>query len=289
MVVCYEPGYVPMVEDPRNPGKFKPDVTWLITGDGKPVDNRFSEKQMRLLAESLHTSWKDDDGRSRLFTVMSNVGLFFSPTEPPLVPDVLLTVGISYIGNIHLKQYGSYFVWEYGKVPDVVVEIVSNKEGGEDTRKLDIYARIGVRRYVIFDPEQFLSGESIRFFELEDGEYQQVHEQFFPEVGLGLTFWDGAYEEWSNGWLRWCFEDSSLLPTGKERAEEQELRAIKEKRRADQEQLKAEEANRSADFEKRNAGEAKRLAEEEKLRADRLEAKLRKLGIDPSSNGSAAH
>ena len=35
------------------------------------------------------------------------------------------------------------FVWEFDKPPEVVIEIVANHEGGEDTRKLDIYAKIG--------------------------------------------------------------------------------------------------------------------------------------------------
>ena len=55
-----------------------------------------------------------------------------------------------------VKSHRSYFVWEYGKVPDVVIEVVSNREGGEDSDKLAAYAQIKIGYYVIFDPERML-------------------------------------------------------------------------------------------------------------------------------------
>ena len=41
-------------------------------------------------------------------------------------------------------MHRSYFVQEHGKPPDVVVEIVSNRRGCEDSNKLEGYARIRV-------------------------------------------------------------------------------------------------------------------------------------------------
>ncbi len=34
------------------------------------------------------------------------------------------------------KKHRSYFMWEFGKPPEVVIEIVSNREGEELERKL---------------------------------------------------------------------------------------------------------------------------------------------------------
>ena len=85
---------------------------------------------------------------------MSNVGLFFDVHRPPLVPDVLLSANVVRPADFRAKRHRSYFTWEYGKPPDVVIEVVSNREGGEDTEKLDVYAEVGVRDYAIFDPDQ---------------------------------------------------------------------------------------------------------------------------------------
>ena len=120
------------------------------------MDNIFSEKQQRLLTETLYASWTGP-GPNRPFVAMSNVGLFFHVRKPPLVPDALLSLDVELPSEIHLKQNRSYFVWEYGKPPDVVIEVVSNREGGEGTTKLTRYASIGVRYYVIYDPDGMLT------------------------------------------------------------------------------------------------------------------------------------
>ncbi len=56
-------------------------------------------------------------------------------------------------------------LWEYGKVPEVVVEIVSNKEGGELDHKLKTYARKGIHYYIVFDPLRLLSEDVLRVYE----------------------------------------------------------------------------------------------------------------------------
>jgi Uma2 family endonuclease len=43
----------------------------------------------------------------------------------------------------------SYFLWEFGKPLEVVIEVVSNTEDGEKHQK---YARMRVIYYVIYDP-----------------------------------------------------------------------------------------------------------------------------------------
>ena len=105
----------------------RPCLDSIITEDETPVDNVFSEKQQRLLTEPLYSSW--DAGRK--FMAMANVGLFYAVRQPPLVPDVLLSLDVEITGDWLAKEHRSYFVWEFGKAPEAVVEIVSNSEGGE--------------------------------------------------------------------------------------------------------------------------------------------------------------
>ncbi len=208
-----------------------PSIDHIVTEDGAPVDNVFSEKQMRLLTESLYASWKID----RPFVAFANVGLFYGVNIPPIVPDVLLSVGVRLPENLFPKLNRSYFVWAYGKVPEVVIEIVSNRQGGEDTEKLDIYANIRVLNYFIFDPEQQLSDDIFRGFRLNGGGYTPMSNPSaqLARVGLGLKLWHGRYEDTDAQWLRWVDADGSLIATGAERAEAEFQRAEAESQRAE--------------------------------------------------------
>ena len=196
----------------------------LVTEDDTPVDNFFSEKQQRLLTEPLYSSWTAWSGQ-RSFVVASNVGLFFAVRSPPLVPDVLLSMDVELPVDLQPKSHRSYFVWEYGKPPDVVIEVVSNREGGEDSQKLAAYARLRIPYYAIFDPEQLLSAEVLRGYRLDGTEFHKMDEPlWFPGVGLGLRIWQGRYEEHDNTWLRWVDARGGPVPTGQERAEAERQR-----------------------------------------------------------------
>lgn len=233
------------------PPEALPNVDELVTEDDAPVDNIFSEKQQRLLTEALYSSWKEQP-----FVAFSNVGLFFAVHEPPLVPDVLLSLEVKVPKEIGVKSNRSYMIWEYGKPPEVVVEIVSNKKGHEADSKLQAYARIGVKYSVLFDPEEVLSSQILRLYELHGTAYVELARPWLPGVGLGLCLWEGHYEDLSAVWLRWCTQDEQLIPTGAERADQQRQRAE----------------------------QAERQAEQERQRAERLAERLRALGIDESDS-----
>ena len=228
------------------PPELRPDVSQLVTEDDTPVDNIFAEKQQRLLTEPLYSSGGDPSAR-RPFVAMANVGLFNSIHDPPYVPDMLLSMDVIVPADVWEKSHRSYFVWEYGKRPEVVVEVVSNREGGEESEKLLGYAQIGIPYYVIFDPEQWLSNEVLRAFELRGIVYQRLTEPiWFHDVGLGLRLWRGAFEGLELNWLRWVDADDQPIPTGGERADRERFRA-----------------------------------EQERDRAERLAAQLRRLGAEP--------
>src|SRR5205085_5926304 len=113
----------------------------------------------------------------------------------------------------------SYFVWLRGKLPDVAIEIVSNREGRKDSRKLLEYERIGVPYYVIFDPDDFLHGGVLRVFQRQGITYQPfARPWYFTDLGLGLDLWQGRYEDVDGTWLRWCDAQGHWIPTGVERA-----------------------------------------------------------------------
>jgi Uma2 family endonuclease len=253
----------------------EPDVAGLVTEDDTPFDSIFSEKQIRLLTGPLYSSWSgpppSEDQESRRFAVLANVGLFSSPDEPPVVPDVMLSLDVSIPEDLQQKRNRSYFVWRFGKPPEVVVEIVSNREGEELGEKLRRYRRMRVSYYVVYDPLHELGEPSLRTFELRGDLYTPIDRPWFESVGLGLIEWDGVFESTGGRWLRWCTRDGRVVPTGAERAQTAEARAETAETRAETAETRAETAETRA--------------ETAETRAQRLAARLRELGVDPNGDG----
>jgi len=243
------------------PPEDRPRVEHLVTEDDTPVDNIASAKQQRLLTEPLYSSWSGP-GAGRNFLVCSNVGLFYSVRKPPLVPDVFLSLDVEPPPEWWAKQHRSYFYWEYGKPPEVVIEVVSNREGEEAGRKLESYAQIGILYYVIWDPAHEISDQELRVYVLRDKSYVSLPDTWLPLVGLGLVIWTGTFENSREVWLRWSDASGNVIPTGAERAERERQRAEHEHARAEHEHERAEQ---------------------QLSRIQKLEARLRELGGDPEN------
>jgi Uma2 family endonuclease len=268
--------YVPQ-EEP-----LAPDLSHLITEDDEPVDNRYSERQYSLLRSPLFESW--DEGKP--FEALTDVGLFYRPSnDAVIVPDFLLSLGVEPGPVSEKKEDRSYFVWLYGKPPNLVVEIVSNRVGGELSRKMEIYESIGVSYYAVHDPFRHLGQRELRLFELTGGRFVELADPTkMPEIGLGFTFWEGSYLDVEARWLRFVDRKGRLIPTGLERAtleagrsEKEKERAEQEKARAEQEKARAEQEKARAEQEKARAEQASRDAEQERKRADEAEARALEL------------
>ncbi len=254
------------------------DISHLAIEDDTPVDNFQSEVQQRFLVEPLYSS----RALTLPFLAAANVGLFYKLNGDPIVPDVFLSLGVQRAADFSQRRNRSYFVWEFGKVPEVCIEIVSNQEGdeltlsrksqqkGKTASKKTIYAEIGIRYYVVFDPLQQIQGEDamngallrvwsispIGYIELTppEGIITAGQHIWLEGVGLGLTLWEGQFEEdVTRLWLRWCDRDGQVIPTGAEGKELERQRAEAEAQRA----------------------------EAERQRADRLAERLRAMGINP--------
>lgn len=205
-----------------------PDISHLVIEDDTPVDNFQSEKQQRLLTEPLYSSWSSGIP----FIAAANVGLFYALKKDPIVPDVFLSLNVQMPQDWSQKQNRSYFYWEFGKAPEVAIEVVSNRKGKELGDKKDDYARIGVTYYAVFDPlqqlEEEMQGSLLRVYVLTAGKYVALTDPWLETVGLGLALWDGVFETQPGIWLRWCDQKGKVIPTGAERAERlaERLRAM---------------------------------------------------------------
>jgi len=262
---------------------YTPDYSHIVTEDDTPVDNIFSEKQRRLLTETLNSSWQP----GRPFLAASDVGVFYDLNLPPVVPDMFLSLDVRLADDIKKKKNRPYFLSVFGKPPEIAVEVVSNTEGGETGKKFGIYASAGIMYYIVFDPQRLVQKGYLRVYMLSGGKYIPVVGCRMPDVGLSLKLWKGIYEGRYERWLRWCDPDGKLIPTGAELAESERRKSESERRRAKAAEKKADNALNIAEAERLRAESAERAAESERLRAEKLAEKLRLLGIDPEETAGA--
>ena len=240
------------------------DISHLVIEDDKPVDNFQSAQQQRFLVQTLY----DSEALPVPFLAEANVGLFYQLKEDPIVPDVLLSLGVQRGGDYSQRENRSYFVWELGKLPELCIEIVSNQEGdevhlsrkskrkGKTFTKKDRYGEIGVRYYVVFDPLEQIQADidyakaKVWTYSPEGRGYSETLTQSLNElgqyiwldtIGVGLTLWRGEFEEnVRRVWLRWCDVDGNVILTGAERAKLSDRRADSADRRADSAEAKAQ-------------------------------------------------
>jgi hypothetical protein len=267
----------------------KLDISHLTIEDDLPVDNLQSAQQQRLFVEPLYSS----QALPVPFLADANVGLFYEFKEDPIVPDMLLSLGVQRAEDFSFKEARSYFVWEFGKLPELCIEIVSNKEGdeinlssksrrkGKTVSKKDRYNQIGIRHYIVFDPLKQIQADMNQaqvqiWSRSKDDEPLQLEHSlqevgefvWFPDLEIGLTLWRGSFEEEVvRVWLRWCDRAGKVIPTGAERANQAEFRA--------------EMAESLAENERSRAEDAELRANNAELAAQRLADRLRALGINP--------
>jgi hypothetical protein len=257
--------------------ELRPDVSHLVTEDDTPVDNIFSEKQQRLLTEPLYAAWQPltpATQQPRLFVALANVGLYYGLHYPPLVPDAMISLDAQPAHNLWEKHNRTYMVWEFGKPPEVAIEIISNLKGEELGSKMERYLQAQVMYYVVFDPSAQYGETSLRIFRKNGNYYKPVESIDAEEFPLQLALWHGEYEGHEAEWLRWADHEGNLIPTGKERAEREQQRAEREQQRAEREQQRAER-------EQQRAKEAESALLQEREARERFAAKLRTLGINP--------
>jgi Uma2 family endonuclease len=269
------------------------DISHLVIEDDTPVDNFQSAQQQRLLIDPLYSS----QAIPLPFIAEANVGLFYRLKGEPIVPDMLLSLGVQRAEDFSQRRYRSYFVWEFGKVPDVCIEVVSNSEGDELTLsqrsqqkgktrcKKDIYAQIGVPYYVVFDPLRQIQSKTemnqalLRVWTVVSGQYVELtaaegiteigQSVWFDTIGLGLTLWSGPFEETvTRLWLRWCDRQGQVILTGAEGQDMERQRADQERQRADQERQRADQERQRAELTQQ--------------RLEQLEDFMRSQGIDPN-------
>lgn len=231
--------------------------------DGAPMETARHRAQMSLLIDSLAAAWSD----RRDFFVGGNMFVYFSELQIKANdfrgPDVFVVLGTE------RKTRKSWVVWEEGgKLPDVVIELLSDRTEHVDRgEKMRIYSKVWrTPVYVLYDPlDHRLEGYAL---DAVRGEYLPIARDArgdlpITRLGIALGLRGGARHEEPGPWLRWIDPASGdALPEGAELAAMERSRAEQEKARAEQEKARAEQEKARAEQEKARADAAeRRLAE----------------------------
>ena len=173
-----------------------PSTAELPCSDDTPVDNEDQNLLPNLLLFLLASLWSEriDWYFGVDMAVYHTTGL--NP-RIPVVPDGFLSLGVERRkGGKSGKSRLSYATWEENDVvPILTLEMVSHQPGGEYGKKMNLYAKLGVLYYVIYNPEfwQRDRHQPFEVYKLVNSTYeQQMGESYWmPEVGIGIGRYQG--------------------------------------------------------------------------------------------------
>jgi len=230
----------------------------LPYSDGEPMESQRHVVQNALLLTTLADAWAARDD----FFVGSDMFVYYS--EPQALearrrgttrfrgPDVFVVLGVPRV------ERKSWVAWEEGgRLPDVVIEVLSKKTAKIDRGpKMDLYARVWrTGEYFLYEP----FGGVLEGYELDGVTHEYRRKAHGAEgdlevrqMGLRLGVRPGPQHELEGPWLRWIDGEGRVIPTGSERADAERQRADAERQRADAERQRADAlAAKVAEYERR--------------------------------------
>jgi Uma2 family endonuclease len=234
--------------------KYLEPLDWLPTAedlpdcDNTPVDSELQEFIPNFLKNLLMVIWADR--QDWFFGV--DMGVYYSPDEPAIVPDGFLSVGVERIKSENLRL--SYVLWEEQVIPQLVIEVVSKKYRAEYSTKKDFYEQFGILYYVVYNPRRKRK-PSLEVYKLIQGQYVQMvgNPIWMPELGIGIGKERHNYRGYEREWMFWYDQDGQRYLTADE-------------------QLSQAQAQTQ---------QAQAQAQQAQAQAQRMADRLRALGIDP--------
>lgn len=230
----------------------------------EPVENNIQPLLAAALRESLELA-------GLILTSMliaSNFGICTKIDEQTVVkaPDWVYIPSVKPVPEGEIRR--SYTPYAEGEIPTIVMEFVSESEGGEYSinphypyGKWYFYERIlQIPVYVIFHPKRGL----LEFYRLVIDKYElqtpDPNGRYWIEsLGLNLGIWQGPKAEFTGYWLRWWDKSGNLLLWGSELVEQERQKVEQERQRAEQ---------------------AESLLSQEQIKNEQLVERLRSLGLD---------
>jgi Uma2 family endonuclease len=216
-----------------------PTITWEKLPDDfilpdEPVDNNLQP----LLASALRESLELAGLILESMLIASNFGLCATVKTQTVVkaPDWVYIPSVKPIASGTIRR--SYTPHIEGEIPTIVLEFISETEGGEYSinphypyGKWYFYEQIlQVPVYGIFQPK---TGE-LEIYRLNQGRYEQQkpnenNRYWIAEINLFLGVWQGKKAEVTAYWLRWWDKSGNLLLWGSERVAQTEYQLEQER------------------------------------------------------------
>jgi len=187
-----------------------PTQNELPCDDGVPMETQRHKLQMDLLIDALYPWLEQRDNGY----VGGNMFIYYSAAQVKNQdfkgPDFFAVL------NVPKVERKSWVVWEEGKAPDVIIELLSESTATQDkTVKKEIYQnQMRVPEYFWYDP---FHPEDWAGFTLVNGNYQSLQPDAqnryqSQQLGLALVQWQGVYKGVETVWLRWTTLNGELLP-----------------------------------------------------------------------------
>jgi Uma2 family endonuclease len=194
--------------------QLPPTQAELPYDDGVPMESARHKAQMDLLVDAL-IPWLEqrEDGY-----VGGNMFVYYSLAQVRNKdfkgPDFFAVLGVP------KGERRSWVVWEEGKAPDVVIELLSESTAPADKneKKLIYQNQMRVPEYFWYDP---FNPDDWAGFSLQQSAYQRLipnegNQLISQSLGLALQLWQGNYKGIDATWLRWATLEGELLPTPEE-------------------------------------------------------------------------
>ncbi|MGK7925698.1 MAG: Uma2 family endonuclease [Spirulina sp.] len=231
-----------------NPRACLPSAEDLPDSDDTPVDNQLQHLIPGLLEAILALIWSE---RMDWFFGV-DMGIYFDPDEPAIVPDGFLSIGVPRIVDRDLRL--SYVLWEEQKLPILVLEVVSQTRRGEYSQKKRDYEEMGILYYAIYNPLRKRK-PPLEVYKLEQNQYILLKGMpiWLPELNLAIGREEGTYQGITREWLYWYDGEGERYLTPEETIQDARKREL----------------------------DVRQQVNDANLKIKRLEAKLRELGINP--------
>lgn len=173
-----------------HPNGASPDVQYPER-DGKPMGE--TETHIREIMRLIQTLDGAFAGRPDVY-VGGDLLVYYQDGNPrsAVVPAVFVAVGAP-----KLPQRRIYKLWEEAVPPTFVIEVTSPSTRHVDLgRKRELYAQLGLREYVLYDPLGEYLRPALQGFRLDGGVYQPMAQGttgalISEALGLYLQFEDG--------------------------------------------------------------------------------------------------
>ena len=184
-----------------NTGPFSgwPGEAELPCDDGEPLpDSDYQVEPLGYMRYGLRNHFKHRDDvavQADMFVYYPAEGEDGRLVRRAVAPDVFVSFGVPN------RKRLSYVVWEEGKPPDFVLEILSRSTWRRDVgEKKTIYEAMGIREYWTFDPTGDFQDPPLLGYRLVDGAFEPIEAVpgsplTYDSAILGLTLFveDGVF------------------------------------------------------------------------------------------------